>query len=210
MGYGKVRDVYLPKNMDSFQSPSAKKRIHHQSLAAERYDLEQRLDELFRKMAIELSALYFEHQVRLGHAALQPYYDEIESIQQDLQTLQPSLFSPQSSMPSQQPLYPVETQNYASLQNTFPQNRTFTSSFQPQGPRTIKLKIRILEEQQEKIPSESITGTSTQQLGVVGSEELLQQLRQKKLNDQQNDATVNPVIQTQPEQAVKILPKKRF
>ena len=189
--------------MDGFPGQTTKQVMQQQSLSARRYELEKRIDELFRAMAVEIATLFIEHGHELDHTHLRPYYAELREVNHEIKnllTIPSSLQHKHSPSPQQQLPIPELPRR---LQHISFQNQTYTTTASSTRPRSMKIKIRVIDDTRPQ--------NDNGQTGVYSQKELISSLRKasEDFTAPSDNATVSPVVEESTPLLI-IKPAKRF
>ncbi|MEI6222119.1 MAG: hypothetical protein WCP97_05115 [bacterium] len=185
-------DAITPQTKTKFQSKQ-------HDLEARLYALQKRMDDAFHEMAVVLASLYLEQEKKVEVDALEPQYRILDQIQEEIHEIVYLKKQPQV-------ITPIEP-----IINTSQRNQTFTTTAfhgPSSKPTVLKLKVRNLEEVSHKkqhqveefVPSESSNAEilfreneilSQDNFSIVGSQELLAHIEQKRLNSVQDSASID-------------------
>ncbi|GEM_PF-4574983 len=189
--------------MDPFQAPTTRHFIQQQSQMARRYEIERRIDTLFKSIAVEIAHLFIDKEHEIDHAVLKPFYQELRQLQHEVQTL----LRGEAPPPFQQ--Y-IQQSTILPLPETpdrlvYPRdNQTYSSTVSQRSP-TLKIKVRVLDEQNKK-PSESLQNKKS----VYQTEELRASLTHKGLPLQEDPASINIVVSSDDDAMPLKKPQKLF
>lgn len=178
--------------------------VKQHDLEARLYDLQKQLDEIFHSMAVQISSLYLEKNIKVPTEELTPLYQKLDAIHQEIKKIAALKTQPQILTPPAPQLTPL-------LKNSLFNNQTLTKT----TAATLKLKVRSLDTKNQpsshasqKLPTSSTTQL-TEELPIVASPELLRQIEQKRLKKTADDSTLTEYVEANAVK-VKIKPQRRF
>lgn len=176
-------------------SPIGKKK----DIEARLYALEKKLAEVFNQMARIISALYLENNVKIPEEKLEPYYQELDQINNEIQKIARIRSQPQVLIPHEPDIIFLLEESRAS-------NQTFTNT-NPFKTSSWKIKVRYPN---TKKPTNHSQTSTIKNNSIIASAELLKKIEEKRLTASQSSDNINGSSEKKSSVQVKLKPQRRF